>query len=38
MEDAKRIEDKEEAKQAQKYIDQIDDEILSSISSKLTPS
>lgn len=31
--DAKRIEDKEEAKQAQKYIDQIDDEILSSISS-----
>ena len=30
--DAKRIEDKEEAKQAQKYIDQIDDEILSSIS------
>ena len=31
--DAKRIEDKEDAKQAQKYIDQIDDEILSSISS-----
>lgn len=30
--DAKRIEDKEEAKQAQKYIDQIDNEILSSIS------
>lgn len=30
--DAKRIEDREEAKQAQKYIDQIDNEILSSIS------
>jgi len=30
--DAKRIEDKEESKQAQKYIDQIDSEILSSIS------
>lgn len=31
--DAKRIEDKEDARQAQKYIEQIDDEILSSISS-----
>lgn len=30
--DAKRIEDKDESKQAQKYIDQIDNEILSSIS------
>lgn len=30
--DAKRIEDKEEARQAQKYIEQIDNEILSSIS------
>lgn len=30
--DAKRIEDKEDAREAQKYIEQIDDEILSSIS------